>query len=52
EQQMQLAARLGTEAPVVEMPNDISIPLTTVPEVEEFEERLKDSKNSQAKQNM
>ncbi|KAE8594738.1 hypothetical protein XENTR_v10019776 [Xenopus tropicalis] len=47
-----LAARLGTEAPVAEMPKDISIPLTTVPEVEEFEEWLKDSRNSQAKQNM
>ncbi|KAE8600612.1 hypothetical protein XENTR_v10013329 [Xenopus tropicalis] len=41
-----LAARLGTEAPVAEMPKDISIPLTTVPEVEEFEEWLKDSGNS------
>ncbi|KAE8630746.1 hypothetical protein XENTR_v10000941 [Xenopus tropicalis] len=47
-----LASRLGTEAPVSKMPKDISIPLTTVPEVEEFEEWLKDSRNSQAKQNM
>ncbi|XP_031747851.1 uncharacterized protein LOC116406900 isoform X3 [Xenopus tropicalis] len=47
-----LASRLGTEAPVAEKPKDISIPLTTVPEVEEFEEWLKDSRNSQAKQNM
>uniref|UniRef100_A0A671LWF3 Uncharacterized LOC107657617 n=1 Tax=Sinocyclocheilus anshuiensis TaxID=1608454 RepID=A0A671LWF3_9TELE len=59
EQQMQLAAavnnlsaRLGTETPVAEMPHHISIPLATMPEVEEFEEWLKDSRNAQAKQNM
>lgn len=51
EQQMQLAAavnnlsaRLGTETPLAEMPHHISIPLATMPEVEEFEEWLKDSK--------
>ena len=42
EQQMQLAAavinlaaRMGTETPVVEMPHNVSVPLFTVSEVEE-----------------
>ncbi|KAL1279608.1 hypothetical protein QQF64_026281 [Cirrhinus molitorella] len=59
EQQMQLAAavnnlsaRLGTQTPVAEMPHQFNIPLATMPEVEEFEEWLKDSRNAQAKQNM
>ncbi|KAL0151499.1 hypothetical protein M9458_053151, partial [Cirrhinus mrigala] len=47
-----LAARLGTETPVAEMPNNINIPLTTMPEVEELEEWLKDPRNARAKQNM
>lgn len=47
-----LAARLGTETPVAEMPHGISVPLATMPEVEQLEEWLKDSKNTRAKQNM
>lgn len=47
-----LAARLGTENPVAEMPHNISVPLATMPEVEELEEWLKDSRNARAKQNM
>ncbi|KAG7467863.1 hypothetical protein MATL_G00136700 [Megalops atlanticus] len=49
EQQMQLAVavnnlavQIGTETPVAEMPHDISLPLDTMSEVEEFEEWLKD----------
>ncbi|KAL1261351.1 hypothetical protein QQF64_006616 [Cirrhinus molitorella] len=34
------------------MPHQFNIPLATMPEVEEFEEWLKDSRNAQAKQNM
>ncbi|XP_065119570.2 uncharacterized protein [Paramisgurnus dabryanus] len=59
EQQMQLAAavntlakRIGTETPVAEMPHNISVPLATMPEVEELEEWLKDARNARAKQNM
>ncbi|XP_046900281.1 uncharacterized protein LOC124483797 isoform X2 [Hypomesus transpacificus] len=59
QQQMQLAAavnslaaRVGTETPVAEMPDNMNFPLTTVSEVEELEEWLKDSRNSHAKQNM
>ncbi|KAJ8014880.1 hypothetical protein DPEC_G00020370 [Dallia pectoralis] len=47
-----LAARLGTATPVAEMPHNISLPLATMPEVEEFEEWLKDSRNANSKQNM
>ncbi|XP_072563577.1 uncharacterized protein [Paramormyrops kingsleyae] len=59
EQQMQLAvavnnlaARIGTETPMAEMPHSINLPLDTLSEVDEFEEWLKDSRNSHAKQNM
>ncbi|XP_028975924.2 uncharacterized protein LOC114828751 isoform X2 [Esox lucius] len=59
EQQMQLAAavnniaaRMGTETPMAEMPQNVSVPLATMSEVEEFEEWLKDARNSHAKQNM
>ncbi|XP_039505659.1 uncharacterized protein LOC120461499 [Pimephales promelas] len=59
EQQMQLAAavnniaaRMGTETPIAEMPQNISVPLATMSEVEELEEWLKDARNSHAKQNM
>ncbi|XP_062322167.1 uncharacterized protein LOC134023826 [Osmerus eperlanus] len=59
QQQMQLAAavnslaaRVGTETPVAEMPDNMSFPLATMSEVEELEEWLKDSRNSHAKQNM
>lgn len=47
-----LSSRLGTETPVAEMPHHVNIPLATMPEVEEFEEWLKDSRNAQDKQNM
>ncbi|KAG7481592.1 hypothetical protein MATL_G00068330 [Megalops atlanticus] len=46
------SARIGTETPVAEMPHNISLPLDAMSEVEEFEEWLKDSRNSRAKQNM
>jgi polysaccharide deacetylase 2 family uncharacterized protein YibQ len=59
EQQMQLAAavnniaaRTGTETPMAEMPQNVSVPLATMSEVEELEEWLKDARNSHAKQNM
>ncbi|XP_034553692.1 uncharacterized protein LOC117822870 [Notolabrus celidotus] len=59
EQQMQLAAavnnlaaRIGTETPVAEIPHNISIPLATMSEVEGLEEWLKDARHSLAKQNM
>ncbi|XP_034144040.1 uncharacterized protein LOC114829515 isoform X1 [Esox lucius] len=59
EQQMQLAAavnniaaRMGTETPMAEMPQNVSVPLATMSEVEELEEWLKDARNSHAKQNM
>ncbi|KAA0718639.1 hypothetical protein E1301_Tti021541 [Triplophysa tibetana] len=58
EQQMQLAvsvnnlnARLGKGTPVAEMPHDVNVPLATMPEVEEFEQWLQDSRNAPAKQN-
>lgn len=59
EQQMQLAVainnlaiRTRAETSVAEMPHDISLPLDTLSEVDGFEEWLKDSRNSHAKQNM
>ncbi|ROL52984.1 hypothetical protein DPX16_7926 [Anabarilius grahami] len=47
-----LASRLGTETPVAETPHNISVPLTTMSEVEELEEWLQDSRNERAKQKM
>jgi len=41
-----LAARLGTETPVAEMPHGINLPLATLPEVEQLEEWLKDAKKT------
>ncbi|XP_044210328.1 uncharacterized protein LOC122984085 [Thunnus albacares] len=59
EQQMQLAAavnnlaaRMGTETPVPEMPQNVSVSLATMSEVEELEEWLKDPRHAHAKQNM
>lgn len=59
EQQMQLAtavnnlaARMGTETPVAEMPHKISLPLATMSEVEDLEQWLKNPANARAKQNM
>ncbi|MEQ2285820.1 hypothetical protein AMECASPLE_035799 [Ameca splendens] len=46
-----LAARIGAEMPVAEMP-DVNLPLDTLSEVEEFEEWQQDWTNSRAKQNM
>ncbi|KAJ7995594.1 hypothetical protein DPEC_G00246210 [Dallia pectoralis] len=40
------------ENPVAEMPQNISLPLATMSEVEELEEWLKDARHSQAKLNM
>lgn len=47
-----IAASMGTETPMAEMPQNVSVPLATMSEVEELEEWLKDARNLHAKQNM
>lgn len=47
-----LAARVGTESPVAEIPPDINVPVATRSELEDLELWLNESANACSKQNM
>ena len=47
-----IMARTGAAEPVVEMPEDISFPLASLEEVDQFEEWLKNPGNTAKKQHL